>query len=151
MSVKNFWATTWGMLRWCTDSVRLSFKCDVAAEPLTAKCREYYSSPALFDLLLHPKAYLIYKTNSSFEEFGRVCVGLDSLNINWPSDWWCNPEFDSKRWVYIYGKITAGKRAPEVDATALWAPNWLVAQERRKSCIIYDWRSRYNFAVNVMR
>lgn len=65
----NFWATRPETM---VDARRLygrPFVLDVCAEPLTAKCDNYYC----------------------------LAEGSDALLLPWPSDWWCNPPFDIKQ------------------------------------------------------
>jgi hypothetical protein len=96
-SDKNFWATTWEAFADAKVLYGRSFECDVAAEPLTAKCTSYFARPEMLDQLLD------YRTTSKIreqmkmaEQLGVVCAGLDSLNLFWPDHWWCNPPFDLK-------------------------------------------------------
>lgn len=92
---KNYWATSNLCL---LDAVYLygkPFKLDVAAEPLTAKCKKYYSPSHLLDALINnPVKTKLDLLNA--EKRGNFCVGLDALNIDWMDDWWCNPPFDLK-------------------------------------------------------
>lgn len=65
---KNFWSTRHETM---TDATRLygrRFTFDVAAEPATAKCDDFYC----------------------------LARGEDALVLPWPADWWCNPPFDIK-------------------------------------------------------
>ncbi|UJH96003.1 methylase [Pantoea phage Nafs113] len=64
----NFWSTRWETFH---DAQRLygrRFQFDVAAEPLTAKCDEFYC----------------------------LARGEDALILPWPADYFCNPPFDLK-------------------------------------------------------
>ena len=51
-SDKNFWATTWECFADAQALYGRNFECDVAAEPLTAKCGRYFTSHLLLDKLL---------------------------------------------------------------------------------------------------
>ena len=79
------------------------FEIDVAAAPLTSKCKEYYTTDKIInDLTFNPvetKDLLRYAALMR----GARCVGLDSLNLDWPEHWWCNPEFDQKRGFHFKG------------------------------------------------
>lgn len=96
-SDKNFWATT----RECFLDAQMlygrRFEVDVAAEPQTAKCNQYFTSHLFLEQLLD------YRTSATAraklhqaEQSGVICMGLDSLNLDWPEHWWCNPPFDMK-------------------------------------------------------
>ncbi len=64
----NFWSTRPETFQ---DAQRLhgrALKFDVCAEPLTAKCDDYYC----------------------------LANGQDALILPWPDDWFCNPPFDRK-------------------------------------------------------
>lgn len=65
---KNFWATSWKCFNDAQSLYGRPFLHDVAAEPQTAKCASFYS----------------------------LQLGLDSLVLDWPEHWWCNPPFDQK-------------------------------------------------------
>lgn len=96
-SDKNFWATTWECFADAQTLYGRRFECDVAAEPLTAKCSHYFTSHLLLEKLLD------YRTSDDVraqmreaELAGTICMGIDSLNLDWPEHWWCNPPFDLK-------------------------------------------------------
>lgn len=70
---KNRWATRWETF---ADAQRLygrQFVIDVAAQQATSKVGNAYFGP-----------------DHTREDW------RDALAIDWPSDWWCNPPFDSK-------------------------------------------------------
>lgn len=145
-SDKNFWATTWECF---ADAVALygrPFACDVAAEPLTAKCSRYYARPEMLDHLLdYRTSSLVRIQMRKAEAAGRVCAGLDSLNIDWPADWWCNLPFDMKpEFIGQARKQQAAGRPgmmllPYEPLTGWWRQ--LLANE----CIVYEPDGRYNF------
>jgi len=145
-SDKKFWATTWECFE---DAVKLygqKFECDVAAEPLTAKCSNYYASPDLLDKLLNPVTRDEVKFQLGYaEKHGQICTGLDSLNINWPAHWWCNPSFDLKPIYIRHAKLQQQQGRPGMmllpyERQAGWWRNGV-----SKGCIIYEPCGRYNF------
>lgn len=97
-SDKNFWATTWDCFADAQALYGRRFKCDVAAEPLTAKCKSYFARPELLDQLLHYRTRDEVRSQMRMTEARRDtwCDGLDSLQLKWPEHWWCNPPFDLK-------------------------------------------------------
>lgn len=91
---KNFWATTPECFADAQALYGRPFEIDVCAEPLTAKCQRYYGNPMLYDMVLDPRTSA--DTLAVMRSSGRTCVALDSLNVDWPEHWWCNPPFDQK-------------------------------------------------------
>lgn len=53
---KNLWGTTWECFEDANELYGRKFECDVAAEPLTAKCRKYFTSPDILDSLIFDQA-----------------------------------------------------------------------------------------------
>ncbi len=116
---KNFWATSW---RQYYDAVELygrPFQWDVAAEAATTKTdRQTY--------------------------FG-LDLGDDSLQLDWPSDWWCNPPFDRK--VEFIRHVLAQAKAGSPGMMLLpYEPvsNWW-RDNLRDDVIVYEPDGRYNF------
>lgn len=91
---KNFWATTPECFADAQALYGRPFEIDVCAEPLTAKCQRYYGNSMLYDMVLDPRTSA--DTLAVMRSSGRTCVALDSLNVDWPEHWWCNPPFDQK-------------------------------------------------------
>lgn len=145
-SDKNFWATTWECFADAQALYGRNFECDVAAEPLTAKCGRYFTSHLLLDKLLD------YRTSDDVraqmreaELAGTVCIGIDSLNLDWPEHWWCNPPFDLKpEFITQARKQQANGRPgmmllPYEPLTIWWRS--LLAED----VIIYEPDGRYQF------
>lgn len=96
-SDKNFWATTREAFSDAQVLYGRKFQCDVAAEPLTAKCANYFARPEMLDQLLdYRTTSKIREQMAAAESKGVICTGLDSLHLPWPDHWWCNPPFDLK-------------------------------------------------------
>ncbi len=138
---KNFWATTWECFADAETLYGREFQIDVAAEPSTAKCRKYYGPAEFYDrVLVDPE----FKQLVSDIEIPR-CVGLDSLNINWENDWWCNPPFDLKEEFIAKAKQQqkrgiSGMMLLPYERQTQWWRNWV-----SQGCIIYEPDGRYNF------
>ena len=140
---RNFWSTQWGCF---LDAQRLhgrSFRLDVAAEPLTAKCNLYYARPEMVDELLDCRTSA--ETKRQMRESGAVCVGLDALLLPWEDDWWCNPPFDLKEQFIIKAKREQAKGhagmmlLPYEPLTNWWRDNLA------EGVIVYEPDGRYNF------
>ena len=140
---KNFWATSWEAY---SDAVVLygrDFSIDVAAEPMTAKCDEYYASPALYDALLDYRTR--EETRRQMRYAGPVCVGLDSIHLKWPEHWWINPPFDLKEKFIMKARQQqyAGRPGmmllPYEPLTKWWR------HHLKRDCIIYEPDGRYQF------
>ena len=138
---KNFWATAWECFADAETLYGREFQIDVAAEPLTAKCRKYYGPAEFYDrVLVDPE----FNRLAPDIEMPR-CVGIDSLNINWEDDWWCNPPFDLKEEFIAKAKqqqkrgISGMMLLPYERQTQWWRNG--VSQ----GCIIYEPDGRYNF------
>ena len=84
---KNLWGTTWECFEDATELYGRKFECDVAAEPLTAKCRKYFTSPDILDSLIFDRWNTAVLLNHAESVLGNVCVGLDALNLSWPDHW----------------------------------------------------------------
>lgn len=97
-SDKNFWATTWDCFADAQHLYGREFEIDVCAEPLTAKCYQYFARPEMLDQLLHYRTRDEVRRQMHQAEFydNTYCFGLDSLQLDWPEHWWCNPPFDLK-------------------------------------------------------
>ena len=142
---KNLWGTTWECFEDATELYGRKFECDVAAEPLTAKCRKYFTSPDILDSLIFDRWNTAVLLNHAESVLGNVCVGLDALNLSWPDHWFCNPPFDLKgpfirhaKWQLVNGR--SGMMLLPYERQTDW---W-----RRgvgKGCIIYEPDGRYNF------
>ena len=66
-SDKNFWATTWECFADAQALYGRNFECDIAAEPLTAKCSHYFTSHLLLEKLLD------YRTRDDVRAQIREC------------------------------------------------------------------------------
>lgn len=140
---RNFWGTQWGCF---FDALLLhgrSFRIDVAAEPLTAKCNRYYARPEMYDELLDYRTSA--ETKRQMRESGAVCVGLDSLSLSWEDGWWCNPPFDLKEQFIKKAKQEQAKGhagmmlMPYEPLTSWWRRNL------SEGVIVYEPDGRYNF------
>ena len=73
------------------------------------------------------------------------CVGLDSLNLPWENDWWCNPPFDLKL-EYVAAARKAqrsglnGMMLLPYEPLTIW---WRDILEH--DCIVYEPDGRYQF------
>ena len=140
---KNFWATSWEAF--CDAEVLYGreFQIDVAAEPATTKCARWIGSPMFYDQILD------YRTKNDAKRAlfmsPGICVGLDSLNIPWENDWWCNPPFDLKL-EYVAAARKAqrsglnGMMLLPYEPLTIW---WRDILER--DCIVYEPDGRYQF------
>jgi len=143
---KNYWGTTWECFNDAQELYGRKLVCDVAAEPLTAKCENYYISTAWFDKFRDPR----FRTEQleqlrQAEKRGARCTGIDSLNVDWPEHWFCNPPFDLKGPF-----IRQARRQQQQGRSGIM----LLPYERqtdwwrkgcRTGCIIYEPDGRYNF------
>ena len=142
---KNLWGTTWECFEDATELYGRKFECDVAAEPLTAKCRKYFTSPDILDSLIFDRWNTAVLLNHAESVLGNVCVGLDALNLNWPEHWFCNPPFDLKAQFLHHAKQMQAKGRsgmmllPYERQTEWWRKGV------GKGCIIYEPCGRYNF------
>ena len=139
----NYWATSWEAF--CDAEVLYGreFQIDVAAEPATTKCARWIGSPMFYDQILD------YRTKDDAKRdllmSPGICVGLDSLNIPWENDWWCNPPFDLKEDFILKARTqqVCGRSGmmllPYEPLTQWWRR--LLARD----CIIYEPNGRYNF------
>lgn len=142
-SDKNFWATTPECFEDGQALYGRPFEIDVAAEPLTAKCQRYYGNPMLYDLVLDPRTSA--DTLAAMRRSGRTCVALDSLSVDWPEHWWCNPPFDHK--LEFIGQARRQQAAgrpgmmllPYEPLTSWWL------KRLSFGCIIYEPDGRYQF------
>lgn len=140
---KNFWATTPECFADGQALYGRPFAVDVCAEPLTAKCQRYYGNPALYD------AVLDYRTGADvramMRESGNVCVALDSLAVDWPEHWWCNPPFDRK--LEFIGQARRQQAAGRPGMMLLPYEPLAGWWNKRLSfgCIIYEPDGRYQF------
>lgn len=142
---KNLWGTTWECFEDATELYGRKFECDVAAEPLTAKCRKYFTSPDILDSLIFDRWNTAVLLNHAESVLGNVCVGLDALNLSWPDHWFCNPPFDLKgpfirhaKWQQVQGR-PGMMLLPYERQTDWWR------RGVSKGCIIYEPDGRYNF------
>ena len=116
---KNFWATSW---RQFYDAVALygrPFQWDVAAEASTTKTdRQTY--------------------------FG-LDIGDDSLQLDWPADWWCNPPFDQKVEFIQQARLQQAAGRPGMMLLP-YEPvsNWW-RENLKEGVIVYEPDGRYNF------
>lgn len=114
-SNKNFWATTWECFADAEHLFGRKFIIDVAAEPLTAKCKLFFTQAD------------------------------DSLSLNWPDSWFLNPPFDLKAQFIHHAKQQREKgRAgmmllPYEPCTRWWSENL------SKGVICYVPNGRYPF------
>jgi len=142
---KNYWGTTWECFADGQHLYGRDFFVDVAAEPLTAKCERYFTTDQILaDLITDPrdtKDLLRFAEN----HLGSVCFGLDSLNMDWPEHWWCNPPFDLKAEFIRHAKKqqAAGRPGmmllPYTKLTDWWR------SALNKGCVIYEPDGRYPF------
>lgn len=144
---KDFWGTSWQCFKDAMALYGRPFKIDVAAEPLTAKCVSYYARPEMLDQLLDYRTNAETRRQMHEAEFydNTYCVGLDSLNLIWPDDWWCNPPFTMKpQFIAQARKAQAAGRPgmmllPYEPLTGWWRE--LLADE----VIVYEPDGRYQF------
>ena len=114
-SDKNFWGTTWECFADAEHLFGRKFIIDVAAEPLTAKCKLFFTRDD------------------------------DALSLDWPDSWYLNPPFDLKVQFIHHAKQQREKgRAgmmllPYERQTEWWRKGV------SKGCIIYEPDGRYNF------
>ena len=112
---KNFWATTWECFADAQHLFGREFVIDVAAEPLTAKCKNFFTQAD------------------------------DALSLDWPDRWFCNPPFDLKIPFihHAKGQQEIGRSGmmllPYERQTDWWRKGV------SKGCIIYEPDGRYNF------
>ncbi len=112
---KNLWGTTWECFADAEHLFGRKFIIDVAAEPLTAKCKLFFTRDD------------------------------DSLSLDWPDSWFLNPPFDLKAQFIHHAKQQRAKgRAgmmllPYERQTDWWR------RGVSKGCIIYEPDGRYNF------
>ncbi|MFB2865718.1 DNA N-6-adenine-methyltransferase [Aeromonas sp. MdU4] len=145
-SDKNFWATTWECFYDAQELYGRPFDCDVAAEPSTTKCSRYFTSHLLLDRLLDYRSREeVLAQIREAENERSVCIGLDSLNLNWPEHWWCNPPFDFKPEFITKARQQQANGKPGMmllpyePLTTWWRR--LLADE----VIIYEPNGRYQF------
>lgn len=116
---KNFWATSW---RQFYDAVHLygrPFQWDVAAEGATTK-------------------------TTAATYFG-LDLGDDSLQLDWPTDWWCNPPFDRKVEFIQHARLQqAGGRPGMMLLPYEPVSNWW-RENLMENVIVYEPDGRYNF------
>lgn len=114
-SDKNFWATTWECFADAEHLFGRKFLIDVAAEPLTAKCKNFFT------------------------------LADDALSLDWPDRWFCNPPFDLKSEFLGHAKVMQDKGRsgmmllPYERQTDWWRKGV------SKGCVIYEPDGRYNF------
>ena len=112
---KNFWGTTWECLADAEHLFGKTFLIDVAAEPLTAKCKNFFTKED------------------------------NALLLDWPDRFWCNPPFDLKgKFITKAKEMQAKGRSgmmllPYERQTEWWR------RGVSKGCIIYEPCGRYNF------
>lgn len=142
----NFWATTWLAFYDAQHLHGRAFKTDVAAEPLTAKCKRYFTSVNWLDELLSGVGVPIKKTNLALAvERGFRLVGFDAFMCDWGDDFWCNPPFDLKvefiqRAREMQSRGMAGMMLLPYEPLAGW---W--RDNLETDCIIYEPDGRYQF------
>ena len=112
---KNLWGTTWECFADAEHLFGKPFLIDVAAEPLTSKCKNFFTRAD------------------------------DALSLDWPDRWYCNPPFDLKaQFIHHAKQMQAKGRSgmmllPYERQTEWWRKGV------GKGCIIYEPCGRYNF------
>jgi DNA N-6-adenine-methyltransferase (Dam). len=112
---KNFWATTWECFADAEHLFGRKFIIDVAAEPLTAKCKLFFTQAD------------------------------DALSLDWPDSWFLNPPFDLKaQFIHHAKQQQSNGRAgmmllPYEPCTKWWA------ETLRTNVICYVPDGRYSF------
>lgn len=145
-SQKNFWATTHGAFLDAQKLYGRPFQTDVAAEPLTAKCKRFFIGVEWLDALLSGKGVEQKKRELAISvERGFRLIGFDAMICDWGNDFYCNPPFDLK--------VDFIKRARQMQAignggmmllpyeplTDWWQENL------SEGCVIYEPDGRYQF------
>lgn len=121
-SDKNFWATQWHCFHDAEGLYGRRLQIDVAAMAHTAKTPGQYYGPD-----------------------HEVAGYRDSLLIDWPDHWWCNPPFDRKQEFIVKALEQQKKGHPGMmlipyEPCSGWWQDLL-----GKGVIIYEPRGRYNF------
>lgn len=116
---KNFWATSWQQYY---DGVALygrPFQWDVAAEAKTTK--------------------------TGLSSYFGLDLGDDSLQLDWPADWWCNPPFDRKIEFIQHARQQQSNGLPGMMLLP-YEPvsNWW-RDNLKDGVIVYEPDGRYNF------
>lgn len=115
----NFWATSWRQFYDAQHLYGRPFLFDVAAEKATSKC-----------------GLLGY--------FG-LDRGDDSLQLDWPTDWWCNPPFDRKvEFIQHAREQQAAGRPGMMLLPYEPVSNWW-RENLQNDVIVYEPDGRYNF------
>ena len=143
---KDYWSTTWQCFYDAQKLHGRPFKTDVAAEPLTAKCKRYFTGLEFLDGLLSGHGVALKKSHLAIAvERGLALVGFDAMLADWGDDYWCNPPFSHKlkfikRARVMQAKGYAGMMLlPYEPLTDWWQDNL------SEGCIIYEPKGRYQF------
>lgn len=133
-AAKNRWATQWGCFLDGQHLYGRPFSVDVAAEPETAKVKRFYVSPQW-----------AAANEGAKVKRGQKILGVDSLQHDWPADWWCNPPFDRK-WEFVaHARIqqAAGRPGMMLLPYSPCSTSWRRALG--SGVLIYEPDGRYNF------
>lgn len=143
---KNFWATTWLAFYDAQHLYGRHFKTDVAAEPLTAKCKNYFTNLDWYDELHSGKDVQLKKSHLALSvERGFRLIGFDAFLCDWGEDWWLNPPFDLKvefirRAKFMQSRGMPGMMLLPYEPLAGW---WI--DNLATGCIVYEPDGRYQF------
>lgn len=142
---KNLWGTTWDCFHDGQALYGREFQIDVAAAPLTSKCEKYYTTDKIIDeLTFNPTETKDLLRYASIMR-GTRCVGLDSLNLDWPEHWYCNPEFDQKAKFIRKAKQQQALGRPGMMLLPYTKLTDWWRSSLNEGCIIYEPDGRYPF------
>ena len=144
---KNFWSTTWECFADAQALYGREFEIDVCAEPLTAKCYQYFARAEMLDHLLDQRTRDAIRSQMHEAEHlnNTFCVGLDALNLDWPEHWWANIPFDMKPQFIAHARKQQAAGRPGMmllpyEPLTIWWQDML-----SEGCVIYEPDGRYNF------
>ncbi|GAB3528591.1 DNA N-6-adenine-methyltransferase [Photobacterium alginatilyticum] len=144
-SDKNRWGTQWECFWDAQALYGRPFELDVAAEPETTKCAEFFVSPEWFsrhrlsNYGLHGLETFRFNPNSKI-------VGFDALQCDWAPHWWCNPPFDKKP-EFITKAVAEAKKGNPGMMLLPYEPltGWWLQYVEGKAAAVYEPDGRYNF------
>ncbi|PSW14766.1 hypothetical protein C9I98_21510 [Photobacterium sanctipauli] len=137
-SDKNRWGTQWPCFWDAQALYGRAFELDVAAEPETTKCAEFYVSPEWFE---RSREQCAFRLNPN-----ATVRGFDALQCDWASHWWCNPPFDKKP-EFLSKALEQAKKGHSGMMLLPYEPltGWWLEYVEGKAAAIYEPDGRYNF------